>query len=88
MPFSRDDLVRCISEGWKQHLRPLAHNWIENPFPNHAGSIRAWCAVQASLIDWGAPQGFPEQDAQREKRGQPHPRMFVLLRDHSLAVHR
>jgi hypothetical protein len=77
MPFSRDDLVRCISEGWKQHLRPLAHNWLQNPFPNYSVSISAWCAVQAQPVDWGAPQGFLVQEGQREERIQLHPRIVA-----------
>jgi hypothetical protein len=75
MPFSRDDLVRSILEGWKQHQRPFAHNWSKNSFPNHAVSIRTWCAAQVPPIDWGALHGFPVQAAQRAEREQPQSRI-------------
>lgn len=77
MSFSCDDLVRCVSEAWKQHQRPLVHNWAQNPFSSHAESIRGWCAAQTQPIDWGDPHGFPVQEAQRKERAQPHPRIAV-----------
>lgn len=64
--------MKLLDDAWASG-KPLAHNWKQNPFPNKATSIRGWCDAQG--VDWGDPQGYPVQDAQRIERGQTHSRV-------------
>jgi hypothetical protein len=60
--FTSNDLVKLLQEAWKGRI-PLAHNWIRNPFPGQAQSIRAWCDDRG--IEWGADRltsGRPNSD--------------------------
>lgn len=73
--FNQNDFVRLLKEAWKAGL-PLAHNWSRNPWPDEAESIRSWCTTRG--IAWGAPSGFPVQNAQRIERGQSRPRLVAF----------
>jgi hypothetical protein len=70
--FNREHFVKILEDAWGRGM-PLAHNWARNPFPGQAQSIHGWCSSNG--IDWGAPRGFPVQDAQRVERGQPRARI-------------
>jgi hypothetical protein len=73
--FTSNDLVKLLQEAWKGRM-PLAHNWIRNPFPGQAQSIRAWCDDRG--IEWGAPDGFPVQTAQRSERARSNSRVVAF----------
>lgn len=73
--FDSNELVKLLKDSWK-HGIPLVQNWTKNPFPNNAASIRNYC--DTSKIHWGAPQGYPVQDAQRIERGQTVPRIAAF----------
>lgn len=73
--FTSNDLVTLLTESWHARM-PLAHNWIRNPFPGQAQSIRAWCDARG--IGWGAPEGYPVQEAQRSERARPSSRIVAF----------
>lgn len=60
--FDSGDFLTCLSDAWERGL-PIIHNWTRTNLLPEALSIREWCDERG--IPWGAPQGFPVQDAQR-----------------------
>lgn len=70
--FDRDHFVELLREGWSSG-KPLAHNWQRDAFPGKTVSIHAW--ADARGINWGGPQGYPVQEAQRIERGHTNSRI-------------
>lgn len=73
--FTSNDLVELLKEAWETGM-PLAHNWIHDLFPGQAQSIRAWCDARG--IDWGRPEGYPVQEAQRSERLRTNSRIVAF----------
>jgi hypothetical protein len=78
MQFDADILVELLEDAWSRG-KCVAHNWQSNPFGAQAESIWQWC--DAHKIDWGAPQGYLVQNAQRAELPRADSRIAAFQQD-------